>query len=104
MIIGLYGPEILVQRVPTAIPLAFTAGIILEGEGAFDLVGKLSHPDSGEELLVFGATGEAKQSGAAYVPFKFPIVTIKRVGIYEVSLAVEGQNEGLTELFEVKTV
>ena len=46
MLIGLYGDEILVPRLPLAIPLAFTAGIVLEGEGAFDLSGKLRHPDS----------------------------------------------------------
>ena len=104
IVIGLYGPEILVQRLPIAIPLAFTAGIVLESEGAFDLSGKLIRPDSAEELLTFGATGEAKKSGAAYVPFKFPIVKFSQAGIYEVSLAVEGQEERLTETFELKTV
>ena len=93
MLIGLYGDEILVPRLPLAIPLAFTVGMVLEGEGAFDLSGKLSHPDSGEELLKFGATGEAKKGGAAHVPFRFPIVQFKEPGVYEVLLAVEGQEE-----------
>ena len=104
MLIGVYGNEILVPRLPVGIPLAFTAGIVLEGEGGFDLSGKLIHVDSREELLSFGATGEAKTSGAAYVPFKFPFVKFTESGTYQILLAVEGEEERLTETFRVKTV
>src|SRR5438105_3153860 len=84
IVIGLYGPEILVPRLPSAIPLALIAGIVLGGEGPFELSGKLVHPDSKEELLTFGATGEAKKGGSAYVPFKFPSVRFRKPGQYEV--------------------
>ncbi len=104
MVIGLHGHEILVTRLPITIPLAFTAGIVFEGEGAFDLSGKLRHSESGDELLTFGATGAAKKSGSAYVPFKFPMIQLKDAGVYQVVLAVKGQDDVLTESFAVKTL
>ena len=102
IVIGLHGSEIQVPHLPVAIPLAFTAGIHLEGQGAFNLSGTLRHSNSGEELLSFWAKGETQKSGAGYVPFKFATVHFREAGIYEVSLAVEGQEEWMTEPFEIK--
>ena len=102
MLIGLYGPEIHLQTLPAVIPLAFTAGIVIDGEGKFRLSGKLKRSGSDKELLTFGAKVAAKKKGTGYVPFKFPCVNLEEAGTYEVSLGVEGQDEQLTELFEVK--
>ena len=102
LLIGLYSREMDTQRLPLIIPLAFTVGVLIEGDGAFALTGKLTRPASGEELLTFEATGKTRKSGAGYVPFKFPSVTFKDAGIYEVSVCVKGQEERLAETFEVK--
>jgi hypothetical protein len=102
IVIGLYGFDIITTKMPLAMPLALTAAIGIEGAGTFQMSGKLKHSASGEELLTFGAKGDVTDSGMIYVPFKFPIVHFKETGRYEVSLAVEGQQEILIESFQVK--
>ena len=101
IVIGLQGNEIHVPHLPVAIPLAFTTGIMLEGGGAFKLSGKLMHGRSGEELLTFWAKGEAVKGGIAYVPFKFGSIQFREPGTYHVSIVVAGDEEHLTESFEI---
>lgn len=101
IVIGLYDSGIKVSKLPVVMPLAFTASIEIEGSGSFAISGNLRDRDSGDVLLNFGAKGDVRKSGSALVPFKFPAVQFDRAGIYEVSLALEGQPERVAETFEV---
>lgn len=102
MLIGLYGSEIIASKLPLALPLAFTAGIVIESEGAFRLSGHLKRSGSDEELLQFSAKVEVKKSGAGHIPFKFSTVNFKEAGTYEIQLNVVDQKERITELFQVR--
>jgi hypothetical protein len=101
IVIGLYGPDILTAKVPLAMPLAFLAGVAIKSRSKIKLRGSLTHLDSGRELLSFGAEGETRGNTNVLIPFKFPVVTFEKPGLYEVSLQIEGQEEPLTERFSV---
>src|SRR6266700_3321027 len=73
-----------VPKLPVVMPLAFTgqllASIAIEGAGSFDMSGNLRYRDSHDPLLNFGAKADAKKSGSALIPFKFPAVKFERRG------------------------
>jgi hypothetical protein len=107
IVIGLFVSDILPNKLPMTMSIAFTWGLHVEGLGDIKIEGKLRHVESDTAVLSFTASGtvepdsENDRSADFLLPFRFKHVKFDKAGTYEVSLKAEGQEESIVESFRI---
>lgn len=103
ILIGVYVDTIVLPQLPFALPsISFFSFLESDRPGHWALDFKLTHLESGKNLVEGHGGAEVRKPGIVIAPLKFGPIQFQAVGAYSFSVQIQGEAEPIITHFNVQ--